>query len=208
MPVYASICKQQVAGVMEALCMVSICMYLHVYACILTVHGSVTVNTSPGAKLPETVLQWIKCLQGTLLWNSHFVYCSFLRGKPSGSQLAKSWPRSWCRTGGCPSQGSPDGCRRRADSTQPCGRACSREWCRRRQLGLGAISPGCERVARHTGQAQDSGDTTALFQPEQCWATKVWRVMMGSNRTESRSGRTGTPWDDPHRCALASWRWD
>ena len=63
--VYACICRQQVAGVMEVLCMVSICMYLHVFACMLTVHDSVTVKTA--AKLPETVLQWIKRQQGTLL---------------------------------------------------------------------------------------------------------------------------------------------
>ena len=49
--VYACICRQQVAGVMEVLCMVSICMYLHVFACKLTVHDRVTVKTA--AKLPE-----------------------------------------------------------------------------------------------------------------------------------------------------------
>ncbi len=181
-------------------------MYFHVYACIWVVNDKITINTT--AKLPQTAQQWTHHQQwhtGTLCSrNKKLLFIS----QPSCSPLAKSWPRSWCKTGGFLSLGSPDGRTRHADSTQPCGRAYSREWCRRPQLELGAISQGCERVARHTGQVQDSGDTQVWFQSEQCWATKIWLVTMGSNRRKSRSGRTGTPWDDSHRCALASWRWD
>jgi hypothetical protein len=105
--------------------------------------------------------------------------------QPSCSPLAKSWPRSWCKTGGFLSLGSPDGRTRHADSTQPCGHACSREWCRRPQLELRAISQGCERVARHTGQVQDSGDTQAWFQSEQCWATKICKIIKNMARISS-----------------------
>ncbi len=41
--------------------MVSICMYIHIYACELTVYYSMTANSA--AQLPETVLQWTICLQ-------------------------------------------------------------------------------------------------------------------------------------------------
>ncbi len=63
----------------------------------------------------KTVWQWIQqhstvklYCSGQYVYKStprHFllatkmVYCSFLSDHPSCSQLAKSWPRSWCRTG-------------------------------------------------------------------------------------------------------------
>jgi hypothetical protein len=91
MKVYACICIQQVAGVMETLCMVGICMYLHVYACILTVHDRVTVNTA--AKFPATVLQWTKRQQGhtgTLFFgNSETLFIAHFSG---GILLVVNWP--------------------------------------------------------------------------------------------------------------------
>ncbi len=63
----------------------------------------------------KTVWQWIqqhstvklywsgqyvyKSTQRHFLLATKMVYCSFLSGHPSCSQLTKSWPRSWCRTG-------------------------------------------------------------------------------------------------------------
>ena len=65
-------------------------------------------------------------------------YC-ILSCHPFCSQLAKSWPRSWCRTGGFQCQGIPDECTCQVDSTLPCGRAFAWEWCRHLLLELAAI---------------------------------------------------------------------
>ena len=72
----------------------------------------------------------------TIIFSSTKMFYCILSCHPFCSQLAKSWPRSWCRTGRFQCQGIPDGRTCQVDRTLPCGRAFAWEWCRHLLLEL------------------------------------------------------------------------
>ena len=107
---------------------VSIWMYVPAYEQYMTLYVSMLRNVS--IHLPGIVRNQVNRLgeymRAIMEHKMHtpIVFCSFFSGPPPDNRQAKSWPTSCC-TGGCPNPARPDGRTRPADSTRPCGRACS-----------------------------------------------------------------------------------
>ncbi len=72
-------------------------MYLHVLGLYIILLQWTEQQSFPKLHCSE---QNVKRAHRDTFSAQNFVYCSFLSGHPSCSPLAKSWPRSWCRTGG------------------------------------------------------------------------------------------------------------